>query len=41
MRREVAVGKVMAHLCLTLIIKELKIIVEQDRVVTPLNATKH
>jgi hypothetical protein len=33
----VAVGKVAAHLCLTLIIKELKISVEQDRVVTTLN----
>jgi hypothetical protein len=35
--REVAVGKVAAHLCLTLIVKELKIIVEHDRVVTTLN----
>jgi hypothetical protein len=33
----VAVGKVAAHLCLTLIIKELKISVEQDKVVTTLN----
>ena len=32
-----AVGNVMAHLCLTLIIKELKISVERDRVVTTLN----
>ena len=32
-----AVGEVAAHLCLTLIIKELKISVEQDRVVTTLN----
>ena len=32
-----AIGKVVAHLCLTLIIKELKISVEQDRVVTTLN----
>ena len=32
-----AVRKVAAHLCLTLIIKELKISVEQDRVVTTLN----
>ena len=31
------VGKVVVHLCLTLIIKELKIIVGQDRVVTTLN----
>jgi hypothetical protein len=30
----VVVGKVAVHLCLTLIIKELKISVEQDRVVT-------
>ena len=40
-RREVAVGKVAAHLYLTLIIKELKISVEQDRVVTTLNTMKH
>jgi len=33
----VAVGKVAAHLCLTLIIKELKISVEHERVVTTLN----
>jgi hypothetical protein len=39
-RREVAVGKVAAPLCLTLIIKELKISVEQDRVVTTLNIIK-
>ena len=36
-----AIGKVAAHLCLTLIIKELKISVEQDRVVTTLNIIKH
>ena len=36
-----AVGKVAAHSCLTLIVKELKISVEQDRVVTTLNAIKH
>ena len=35
--KEVAVGKVAVHLCLTLVIKELKIIVEQYRVVTTLN----
>ena len=35
------VGKVTAHLCLTLIIKELRISVEQDRVVTTLNIIKH
>jgi hypothetical protein len=36
-----AVGKVAAHLCSTLIIKELKINVEKDRVVTTLNIIKH
>ena len=36
-RREVTVGKVPTHICLTLIIKELKISVEQDRVVITLN----
>jgi hypothetical protein len=40
-RKAVAVGKVEVHLCLTLIIKELKISVEQDRVVTTLNIIKH
>jgi hypothetical protein len=40
-RKEVAVRKVAAHLCLTLIIKELKISVEHDRVVTTLNVIKH
>ena len=40
-RKDVAVGKVAAHLCLTLIIKELKISVEQDRVITTLNIIKH
>jgi hypothetical protein len=39
--KEVAVGKVAAHLCLTLIVKGLKISVEQDRVVTTLNVIKH
>ena len=29
--REVAIGKVVAHLCLTLIVKELKIRIEQGR----------
>ena len=38
---KVAVGKVAAHLCLTLIVKELKISVEHGRVVTTLNITKH
>jgi hypothetical protein len=31
------VGKMVAHLCLTLIIKELKFWVEHDRVVRTLN----
>jgi hypothetical protein len=31
------IWKVVAHLCLTLIIKELKFSVEHDRVVTTLN----
>jgi hypothetical protein len=31
------VGKVVAHLCLTLIIKEMKFSVEHDSVVTTLN----
>ena len=35
------VGKMAAHLCLTLIIKEMKISVEQDRVVTTLNIIKN
>jgi hypothetical protein len=39
--REVAVEKVAAHLCLTLIGKELKVSVEQGRVVTTLNIIKH
>jgi len=39
--KEVAVGKVVAHLCLALIIKELKISAKQDRVVTTLNIIKH
>jgi hypothetical protein len=37
----VAVGKVAAHLCLTIITRELKIGVEQDRVVATLNLIKH
>ena len=32
--REVAIGKVAAHLCLTLVIKEMKISVEHSKVVT-------
>ena len=35
------VGLVAVHLCLTLIIKELKFYVEHDRVVTTLNTIKH
>jgi hypothetical protein len=35
------VGKVVAHLSLTLIMKELKFSVEHDRVVTTLNTMKH
>jgi rRNA maturation protein Rpf1 len=37
MRRDMVVGKVVAHLCLTLIIKDLKFSLEHDRVVTTLN----
>jgi hypothetical protein len=37
-RKEVVVGKLLEYLCLTLIIKELKISVEHDRVV---NNTKY
>ena len=40
-RKGVAIGKVVAHLCLTLIIEELKISVEQDRVVSTLNIIKN
>ena len=36
-----AVGKVMAHLCLKLIIKELKSSVEHGRVVTTLDTTRY
>ena len=39
--REVVVGKLASQLCLTLIVKELKINVEQGRVVTTLNTIKH
>ena len=35
--REVAIGKVVAHLCLTLIVKELKISVQHGKMVTILN----
>jgi hypothetical protein len=41
-RRDMVVGKVVVmHLCLTLIMKELKFSVEHDRVVTTLNTIKH
>jgi hypothetical protein len=41
-RRDIVlVGKVVAHLCLTLVIKELKFHVEHDRVVTTLNTLIH
>jgi hypothetical protein len=40
-RKEVAVEKAAAHLCLTLIIKTLKISVDHDRVVTTPNIIKH
>ena len=39
--REVALGKVAAHLCLPLIVKELKISVEEGRVVTTLDRIIH
>ena len=39
--REVAVGKVAAHLYRTLNVKVLKISVEPGRVVTTLNILKH
>ena len=35
------VGKVVSHLCLSLIIKEFKFSVEYDRVVLTLNTIKH
>jgi hypothetical protein len=40
-RRDIVVGKVVTHLCLTLLIKELKFSVEHDRVITTLNIIKH
>jgi hypothetical protein len=39
--REVAVGKVAIYLCLSLIVKELKIRIVQGKVVTTLNTIKH
>ena len=41
MIREVAVGKVAAQLCLTLIVKELKICIEHGGVVTTMYMSKH
>ena len=40
-KKKMAIEKVVAHLCLTIIVKELKISVEQSRVVTTLNIIKH
>ena len=40
-RKEVVVGELPEHICLTLVIKNLKIIVKRDRVVTTLNIIKH
>jgi hypothetical protein len=40
-RRDMVVGKVAAHSCLKMIIKELKFSVEHDGVVTTLNTIKH
>jgi hypothetical protein len=40
-RKEVVVEKLPEHLCLALVIKEYKISVEHDRVVTTLNTIKH
>jgi hypothetical protein len=40
-RRDMVVGKVVAHLCLTLIIKKIKFSVEHDRVVTTVYTIKH
>ena len=40
-RRDMVVGEVVVHLCLTLIIKELKFSDEHDRVVATLNTIKH
>jgi hypothetical protein len=37
----VVIGKVTSHLCITPIVKELKISVEQGMVVTTLNIIKH
>ena len=40
-RRDMVIGKVVGHLCLTLTIKDLKFSVEHERVVTTLNTIKH
>jgi hypothetical protein len=40
-RKEVVVSRSLEHLCLTLVIKRLKISVEHDMVVTTLNIIKH
>jgi hypothetical protein len=40
-RKEVAIGKLAAHSCLTMFIKELKTNVKHDRVVTTLDIIKH
>jgi hypothetical protein len=40
-RRDMVVGKGVAHLCLTLIIKKLEFSVEHDMVVTTLHTIKH
>ena len=39
--REAALGEVATHLCIKLIVKELKIRVEHGRVVTTPNIIKH
>jgi len=40
-KSKVTVGKVAAHLCLTLIVEEVKISVELGRVVTTFDIIKH
>ena len=39
--KEVAIEKVATHLCLTLIVKELKYIVEHGKMITMLNILNH
>ena len=41
MKKKAIVRKIATYLCLTLITKELKILVEHGRVVTTLNVIKH